>query len=1100
MNPSKKPKSFQEILKLRQQSSFVGRENQVALFRQNLEFDPEDDRRRFLFNIWGQGGVGKTTLLGQFRAIASQRQGIVGYIDEGGRDVPGVMAQLAADLEKQGHKLTQFSDRYRVYRQKRDELEADPEAPQGFSAFLGRTIAKSAVKLGRRVPGAGIALDFVDEEAFATQAGEWTTYLSRKLTNKDEVHLLKQPVDVLTPLFLDDWGKVAEKTDVTLMFDTYEQTGEFLDEWLRDVLQGQYGNVPLNVLLVVAGREELDRNRWADYEGVLVRLPLEPFSEDDARQYLAGKSVTDERTIEVILNLSGRFPLLLAMLAEGSPNDPAQVGNPSGTAVERFLKWETDPKRRQVALDAALPRGLNQDVIAQLRPDDGAAELFDWLKQKPFVRERTDGWAYHEVVRTQMLRHKRLTSPQEWADLHGKLAEYYDAQRHALQLDAATCQRDTTWQAHTLNWLYHRLCQAPQRHLSIALNEFLAALKSQRKFAERWADVMGQAGRDANVAEVQCWGEQLVEGLKAYDEDRYEVAVAMFEALVEHPDIDRQWQPIARGWRGEIYRLMKRYEEALQDFNHAIELDPNYAWAIAIRGMTYQSMKRYEEAFQDFNQAIDLDPKDAWAIALHGQTHRLMKRYEEALKDFNQVLELDPKYAWAIAHHGVTYQAMERYEEALKDFNQAIELDPKLGWAIASRGETYQAMERYEEALKDFNQFIEFDPKDAGAIACRGLTYQAMERHEEALEDFNQAIELDPKLGWAIALRGQTYQTMERYEEALQDFNQAIQLDPKDTGAIACRGVTYRAIERYGEALKDFNQAIRLDPKNAGAIAFRGETYLLMERYEEALKDFNQFIELNPKNDWAIACRGETYRLMERYEEALKDFNQAIELNPKNAGAIASRGLTYQSMERYEEALKDFNQAIRLDPKKAGAIASRGLTYRAIERYEEALQDFTQAIELDPKYDWAIRERGETYLLIGRYEAALTDFNRIVELDAENDWNLYDRAIAHQTLGHIEQARIDLAQAILLARVKYEKDPEDWRNTFNLALYYLTAAADDQAKHFYRDALRRGAPAPLIRMALQDLADFLTVFPNHKLARAVQQGLQKELRQRSTES
>jgi len=139
-------------------------------------------------------------------------------------------------------------------------------------------------------------------------------------------------------------------------------------------------------------------------------------------------------------------------------------------------------------------------------------------------------------------------------------------------------------------------------------------------------------------------------------------------------------------------------------------------------------------------------------------------------------------------------------------------------------------------------------------------------------------------------------------------------------------------------------------------------------------------------------------------------------------------------------------------------------------------------------------------LLIGRYEAALTDFNRIVELDAENDWRLYDRAIAHQTLGHIEQARIDLAQAVLLARVKYEKDPEHWLNTFNLGLYYLAAAADEQAKHFYRHALRQGAPTSIILLGIQDLEDFLTVFPNHKLAHAVQQGLQKELRQRSTES
>jgi tetratricopeptide (TPR) repeat protein len=681
--------------------------------------------------------------------------------------------------------------------------------------------AKSAVKLGKQIPGAGVALEFVDEETITSQGGEWAAYLAKKLTNKDDVHLLKEPLEVLTPLFLEDWRGVAEKRAMTFLFDTYERTGDFLDAWLRDILKGKYGDVPSNFLWVIAGREELDRNWWAEYENVMVRLPLEPFSEEETRQYLARKGVTDDRTIAVMLNLSGHLPLLIATLAERSPNHPNEVGDPSGTAVERFLHWETDPQRRQIALDAALPRCLNRDVIAQLRPDDGADDLFARLKQKPFVRERTDGWAYHEVVRTQMLRYKRLDTPQGWAELHGRLAEYYDTLRNNLQLDTEKCQRDPTWQSHTLNVLYHRLCQSPPRYLPTALNEFLAALKNQRQFAEQWAEVMAQADKDTNAAEIQRWGEQLVEGLKAYNEDRYEVTVAMFSTLVEHPDIDPQWQPIARGWRGQTYRFMNRYEEALQDFQQAIALDPQYAWA--------------------------------------------------------------------------------------------------------------------------------------------------------------------------------------------------------------------------------------------------------------------------------IASRGETYRFMNRYEEALQDFQQAITIDPQYAGAIAYRGETYQAMNRYEEALQDFQQAIALDPQYAGAIAYRGVTYGFMNRYEEALQDFQQAIAIDPKSAGAIARRGETYLLIRRYQDALVDFNRAVELDSEEDWCLYNRAITYQALGQVEAAKTDLAQAMRLAQATYEKDSSNYQNTFNLALYSLAAGENEHAKHFYRDALRRNAPAPRIQAALRDLEAFLTVFPHHPLARQAHQVLQKAL-------
>jgi hypothetical protein len=59
MNQQKKPRSLQDIIKQRQQSVFVGREEQLNLFQQNLSLPLDDDRRYFLFNAWGQGGVGK---------------------------------------------------------------------------------------------------------------------------------------------------------------------------------------------------------------------------------------------------------------------------------------------------------------------------------------------------------------------------------------------------------------------------------------------------------------------------------------------------------------------------------------------------------------------------------------------------------------------------------------------------------------------------------------------------------------------------------------------------------------------------------------------------------------------------------------------------------------------------------------------------------------------------------------------------------------------------------------------------------------------------------------------------------------------------------
>ena len=61
---------------------------------------------------------------------------------------------------------------------------------------------------------------------------------------------------------------------------------------------------------------------------------------------------------------------------------------------------------------------------------------------------------------------------------------------------------------------------------------------------------------------------------------------------------------------------MERYDEALADFNRAIELDPEDAWALAGRGETYWAMGRYDQALADYDRAIELDPaEDEFAAA-----------------------------------------------------------------------------------------------------------------------------------------------------------------------------------------------------------------------------------------------------------------------------------------------------------------------------------------------------------------------------------------------------------------------------------------------------------------------------------------------------
>ncbi len=741
-------RSLRELIQRRQQSGFVGRQAELALFEANLSHDADDERRRWIFNIHGPAGVGKTLLVRQWCAIAQSAGVVHAYPTDTVYDAPAAMAAIAAAFAQQDAPLKRFQARYQIYEQRRGELQADPAAPKEAASLWTTTAMRLTLRAAKEVPVVRVGAAVLDDPAVIEGADRLRKYLVDRLRSHEDVRLLLSPTEMLSPLFAQDLSEVGQQRQLALFFDTYERTGSFLDPWLLAMLDGdRYGDLPDTLTITVAGQYPLDPNRWAPYHGLLADLPLEPFTELEARELLARQGVTNERVIEVILALSGRLPLGVALLAASHPDNPDLIGDPSGSAVERFLRWEDDPQRREVASMVALARWFNRDLLAALLDAELAGQLWEWLRTRPFVSDHPAGYQYHQVVRAPMLRLFRRESPESWHQRHQQLAEFHRACRDTRGLEDQAGWADPVWQQHALEETYHRLCDAPRAHLTGALDQTLRAYEEQTTLVRRWVEMLQQAGADSDAPEVQQWGQRLL-AVTMEPEDDW---VGFLTLLTQDAGLSGDRRAAAVQARGIVHGQADRYELALADFDRALELRPDYEDALGGRGVTFRLMERYEDALADFTRVIDLDPNVARAFAHRGKTYRLMERYEDALADLTRAIDLDPNYAWAIADRGLTYRSMKRYEDALADLTRAIDLDPNSAWAIAGRGETYRLMKRYEDALADFTRAIDLDPNYAWAIIHRGGTYWRMGRYEEALADLTRAVELDPEDVRAIA-------------------------------------------------------------------------------------------------------------------------------------------------------------------------------------------------------------------------------------------------------------------------------------------------------------------------------------------------------------
>ncbi len=229
--------------------------------------------------------------------------------------------------------------------------------------------------------------------------------------------------------------------------------------------------------------------------------------------------------------------------------------------------------------------------------------------------------------------------------------------------------------------------------------------------------------------------------------------------------------------QGDKHHDREEFEQALADYNQAIQLNPKYADAYNNRGIVYRKQGKYDLALADYNQAIQLNPKYADAYNNRGIVYRKQGKYDLALADYNQAIQLNPKYADAYNNRGIVYRKQGKYDLALADYNESIRLNnPQLWLPYNNRGLVYNDQRKYDLALADYSQAIQLNPKDAYAYYNRGNVYDDQGKYDLAIADYSQAIQLNPKYANAYYTRGLTNKDQRNMEKAISDFEKAADL------------------------------------------------------------------------------------------------------------------------------------------------------------------------------------------------------------------------------------------------------------------------------------------------------------------------------------
>ncbi|MFE7354686.1 tetratricopeptide repeat protein [Streptomyces sp. NPDC057543] len=958
--------------------------------------------------------MGKSTLLRQWQGAARRAGAVTAVVDE--NDVHGVqqaLAELARQLAEQAGPLKEFDKALEQFRREQ-ETPAEPAPGEGEASVSSRVVTQAALGAASLIPGAGVVAAMANPDTAAQGLDRLRSgarsRAHRRGRGGDEANLSRAFVSELERL-------CGRHRWVVLFFDTWEQTGRYLDGWLLELLAEQFGPVPVNVMVVLAGRDELAEREWAPLRAQVADVPLEVFTEAETRDLLTARGVTEPGVAEAVLQLSLGLPLLVELLALARPSAVEEVdasGNMADVAVERFVQWITDPHQRDAVLACALPLQLNEDVFtAAAQPE--AEGLWEWLCGQPFVSGRGDFRHYHAVVRASMIRQQRAHSPQRWTAAHLRLADTHATWRTAVEEDVAEAKRweDPGWRRHRLDETYHRLCAHPAAYLTAALEQVVQAADQDTGVLRQWTETLEQAAHDTADAALLSWAGHLRNALADN-----EPALACLTALLTHGRLSTPARGQAHTHRGRRLYLADRDEEALAELDQAIAAAPRNAYALACRGEAHRWLGHIDQAITDFTTALDINPTYASALGSRGQAHRQAGRYDQAVTDLTAALNINPTYTWALAQRGQAHRHAGHYDQAITDLTAALDLDPTLAWALAQRGEAHRQADRYDQAITDLTAALDLDPTDAWALGSRGQAHRQADRYDQAITDLTAALDLDPTLAWALGSRGQAHRQAGHYDQAITDLTAALNINPTDAWALAQRGEAHRHAGHYDQAITDLTAVLNINPTDAWALGSRGQAHRQADRYDQAITDLTAVLNINPTDAWALGSRGQAHRHAGHYDQAITDLTAALDLDPTLAWALGSRGQAHRHAGHYDQAITDLTAALTINPTDAWTHAQRGRAHLQADRYDQAITDLTAALDLDPTYAWALAQRGEAHRQADRYDQAITDLTAALDLDPTDAWALGSRGQAHRQAGHYDQAREDLGRAV-------EADPED---------------------------------------------------------------------------
>jgi len=403
--------------------------------------------------------------------------------------------------------------------------------------------------------------------------------------------------------------------------------------------------------------------------------------------------------------------------------------------------------------------------------------------------------------------------------------------------------------------------------------------------------------------------------------------------------------------------------KALECYNHAIKLDPDYALAYTGIADYYNwlgvfGIRPFAEcsaaAKAAATKAAELDPTSAEAYSALGFAS-LCYDFDWAAAEgqHRRAVEINPNYA--TGHHWYSFHLLMsgRFDEGIKEMLRARELDPFSFSITQSLAWAYYQARRFDESLATLHQLVESAPEFALGRMTYSWVLMHLGRADEAVKEAQKALDIASGGQMFIAVLGAAYAAARRDDEARAALDRLDQMSASNYVSPYHRALIHLKLGEEQRALALLEEAYNI---KEGWLVWLG-----VEPHFDPLRSEPAFAALltrtrNPAQTWqAVPAR-------------LPAARAAAQGQPPLMGSIGSRAREVASVTSpVPRPAPDTQPGGSEEARQLYTAGRYYATRRTADGMRQAIERLTRAVELDPDFALAHSELADSYALLNWY-------------------------------------------------------------------------------------------------------------------------------------